>query len=422
MSKCHFLPLGFVLLQLAAGCDVYPVGAARSGIAGLEQLPQDECGRGFLVVSSDYQSSNVSAIDRQGNWLSPSLASSSLAEAGLVQAFSGDVVLPTERQQGDIAVLIDRYPQSVLSFVDLGSADIRVQLDVSTGFAANPHDALRLNEDRILVTRFDSNLEPGAMPYDNGGDLLLLDVKKRQILSRLDLRSATPKATASQIPHPERLLRAGSRIFVVVSLYSPDYRQTGPSYLVGLDTDTLGLTSSLELTGVAGCAGLSLAPNGAELAVVCSGGWGSAAGAQPQASGLVGIDITATPTERWKLLATSLSPALPFGFSVAHASNERILTVALGYHADVNRSAQSDRFVSYDVKTKKAEVLYIETGKPFSLGDVSCLSRCGRCALANANGRGRLMLFQETYAGLSALGELASDEHLGLPPRWLGTF
>lgn len=422
MSQRRFLTLGLVLLRLATGCDVYPVGAARSGIADLEQLPQDECGRGFLVVSSDYQSSNVSAIDRQGNLLSASLVSSGIAAAGLVEAFSGDVVLPTERQQGKVAILIDRYPQSVLSFVDLGRADILRQLDVSTGFAANPHDALRLDDNRVLVTRFDSNLDPFALPFDQGGDLLVLDVKQRQILSRTDLRPATPKASANLMPHPERLLRAGSRIFVVVSLYSPDYRQTGASYLVSLDAESLDFIASLELTDVAGCAGLSLAPDGTELAVVCSGGWGSAAGARPETSGVVGIDITSTPTERWKLLATSLSPALPFGFSVAHASNDHVVTVALGHHADANQSAESDRFVSYDVKTKRTEVLYRQAGTPFVLGDVRCLSNCGRCALANANGRGRLMLFQDTDAGLLPLDEIPSDANVGLPPRWLGTF
>lgn len=410
-----------VSLLSALGCDVYPVGTGPIGIADLADLPDDGCGRGFLIASSDYQSSNVSAIDRMGDVLSPCLASSGESEAGLVQAFSGDIVLPTERQRGTDIIVIDRYPQSVLSFVALDTAQIQAQVDVSTGFAANPHDALRLEDGRLLVTRFDSNLDAGRNPLDQGGDLLVLDARRR-LLSRIDLHSATPKSSDELLPHPERMLRHGSTIYVIVSLYSVDYRTTGASYLVLLDAQTLGLIASLELTGVAGCAGVSLSPEGTELAVACSGSWGSAAGARPDTSGLVGIDITAAPEERWKLLATSLSPALPFGFAVAHASQDRVVAVAFGHQADAHRRIERDRFVSYDVKTQKAETIYVEAGAPFSLGEVRCLSACGRCALASASGAGRLMLFQSTADGISTLAELPSDAQLGLPPRWLGTF
>jgi hypothetical protein len=422
MSPLMRLPTAVSLLLLSLGCDVYPVGAKPSGIPNFGDIPDDGCGRGFLVVTSDYSSSNVGAIDRQGNILSPCLVSSGLDAAGLVQAFSGDVVLPSERQRGDVAILIDRYPQSVLSFVDLGSAVIRAQLDVSTGFAANPHDALRLDDDHLLLARFDSNLAPGSLPYDAGGDLLLLDAKRPKILSRIDLRAATPKSTESLLPHPERMLRVGTRVFVVVSLYSLGDSQTGASYLVTLDASTLGVIDSLELVDVAGCAGVSLSPDDTELAIACSGSWGNPKGAMPETSGLVGIDVTAAPVEVWRLMATSLSPPQPFGFSVAHASPDRVLATALGRHADTGQAAESDRFVSYDVKTKHLETLYRVAGAPFSLGDVRCLSKCGRCALANADGRGQLMLYQDTEAGTTLQAEVVVDTSLGLPPRWLGTF
>jgi len=421
--SCHVhLPVLAATLLGLAGCDVYPVGPGPTGIADFSNLPDNGCGRGFLISSSDYQSSNISAINWQGHQLTPSLVSSGLTAAGLVQAFSGDVVLPTERQLGSEALIIDRYPQSVLSFVTLATAEIRKQIDVSTGFAANPRDALRLEDGRILVTRFDSNLDLGRNPYDAGGDLVVVDQDSKQVRARIDLRPATLKATDILLPHPDRMLRHGNVIYVVVPLYSHDYQTTGASYLVSLDSKTLGLIGSLELTGLKGCSGLSLSPDSAELAIACFGNWLGDEGSDPETSGLVGLDITAAPIERWRLLATSLSPSLPFGFSVAYANHSHVVAVALGHLAEAGQSAESDRFVSYDVKTKAVETIYVERGTPFSLGDVSCLSPCGSCALANANGRGEVMLFEDNGAQVKAIASFPSDPQLGLPPRWLGTF
>jgi hypothetical protein len=409
-------------LLLAFGCDVYPIGSGPSGIANFDDLPEDECGRGFLVVSSDYQSMSVSAVDRRANLQSPSIVSSGQSAAGLVQAFSGDVVLPSERQRGNEAILIDRYPQSVLSFVELGSAVIRAQLDVSTGFAANPHDTLRLDDGRVLLTRFDSNLDPGSSPYDAGGDLLVLDVDRLEILSRIDPKPATPKATDVLLPHPDRMLRVRERIFVVVPLYSPDDLQTGVSYLLSLDAITLDVVDSLELPDVTGCSGLSVSPDEAELAIACSGRWSGSTTEQLETSGLVGIDITNAPVLSWTLMAKALNPAQPFGLSVAYATRDHVLAVVLGRNADGTESAQSDRFVSYDVTTKGIDVLYRVEGNPFSLGEVRCLAICGICGLTNADGRGHLMLYEDDGTGPSLVAEVVTDPVFGLPPRWLGTF
>lgn len=410
------------LVGFAWSCDVEPVGLGPTGIADLATLPEGTCGRGFLVASSDYQSSNVSAMDRQGNVLSPSLVSSSLSSAELVQAFSGDLVFPTERQLGTEAIVIDRFPQSVITFLNLSDASIRAQLDVSTGFQANPHDALRLDDGSVLVTRFDSDPNDDGPAENAGGDLLLIDPRAPRILERIALTDAAIKSTNQLRPHPERMLRVGTRVFVVVSLYSRDFRQTGPSYLVTLDATRLEVVDSMEVPSLVGCAGIAASPNERELAITCSGSWGTKDGADPDASGLIGFDIDGGPIERWRLMADSMTPPQPFGFSIAYADRERVLGVALGRHAAAGRAAQRDRFVSFNVKTKETEVLRQSSDTPFTLGDVRCLSDCGRCALANAQGRGNVLIYQATKAGLVLEAEVTLDAQLGLPPRWLGTF
>lgn len=409
-------------MSMVLACDVEPVGLGPTGISDLDVMPNGDCGRGFLVASSDYQSSNISALDRRGNILSPSLVSSAYAAAGLVLAFSGDVVFPTERQRGDEAIFIDRFPQSVVTFLNLRDATLRAQLDVSTGFRANPHDTSTLEDGTLLLTRFDSNPNAGSQRLDGGGDLLLLDPTAPKILARIALDTAIPGASSRMLPHPERMLRVGARVFVVVALYSPDFRQTGASFLVTIDTASLTVVDAVEIAGLKGCAGIALAPNGAEVAVACSGSWGSKNGADPDSSGLVGFDITGLPVQTWQLLATTMTPAQPFGFTVAYADRTHVLGVALGRNSTDNNPSQSDRFVSYDVKAKKLEVLHSVAGRPFSLGDVRCFSECGRCALANADGRGSVMLFQASDSEVHLDAEVTIDDQLGLPPRWLGTF
>ena len=68
-------------------------------------------------------------------------------------------------------MLIDRYPNSVITFVDTSSGAVTRQIDVSTGFPSNPHDYLETREGRALVTRYERNPKAGRAPFDAGGDV-----------------------------------------------------------------------------------------------------------------------------------------------------------------------------------------------------------------------------------------------------------
>jgi hypothetical protein len=410
-----------MLPLLLTACDVSLVGDRPHGIETLADL-DTQCGRGFLVAQSDYLSSNVSAFDWRGNTLSSSLLNSGSSEAGLVQAFSGDVVLPTEHQRGDRFVLIDRYPQSTLSFVELSTARISAQLDVSTGFAANPHDYVQLDERRALVTRFDTNQRAGNVPNDAGGDVLLIDPQIPAIHRSIDLAKSIPNTDADLSPHPDRLLTFGSRTYVVVSLYSADYQKSGHTFLTVLSNQTLEIETVVELPGVEGCSGIALSPSGDELAIACSGSWGNVHGASPDRSAIIGLGTAPPHDVRWRFSAQELPAPAAFAFAVHYLNEHDVLFVRFGKLTSSGRALAADQLLSYDTRTHGAQILHVTEGEAFVLGDVRCLSACGYCAVARAGVEPGLLLFRGSPQGPRYFGKVPMQDGTGLPPRWLGTF
>jgi hypothetical protein len=336
--------------------------------------------------------------------------------------FSGDVVLPTARQVGSHFVLIDRYPQSTLSFVELSTAKISAQLDVSTGFAANPHDYVQLDEHRALVTRFDPNRRAGSEPNDAGGDVLLLDLRGPMIRASVDIAKSVPNDDPELTPHPDRMLTVGSRTYVVVSLYSANYQKSGHAFLVVLSNDTLETEQVVELPGVEGCSGLAVSPSGNEVAVACSGSWANVRGASPDRSAILGVEANAPYRVNWRFSPHALTNPAAFAFTVSYLRDDEVLFVKFGTLGPTGNTLDADQLLYYDVKTQKAHVLREAKGEAFVLGDVRCLPDCGSCAVAQAGTTPGLLLFRSTEDGPQYFGKVPMQDGTGLPPRWLGTF
>src|SRR5262249_16761171 len=132
----------------------------------------------------------ISLLSPMGAILSEIFISSGSTSTGLSTPLSGDVVLPFEAPSSGRVVLLDRYPNSVLTWVDAATAMVEGQLSVRTAFASNPQDYLELSAHRAYVSRFETNSKAGAEPNDGGGDLLIVDPQNFSITGRIDL--ATP--------------------------------------------------------------------------------------------------------------------------------------------------------------------------------------------------------------------------------------
>ena len=130
---------GSLTLVLLAGNLVACNATSPPGSGGVDVEP-GPCGRGLAVVATGYESVNVALLDTTGGMLSSSFISSADRSPSLSAALGGDTVLPTSAASGPELLLIDRYPNSVLTWVELETARVTRQLSVATGFLANPHD------------------------------------------------------------------------------------------------------------------------------------------------------------------------------------------------------------------------------------------------------------------------------------------
>ncbi len=381
------------------------------------------CGRGLVVVESDYQSTNVSLLGFSGTVLSPSLASSSVESGGFDLGLSGDVVPPGSAVTGPDVVLIDRTPVGILRFVDLASASVSSELPVGTGFSANPHDYLALAEHKAYVARYESNFNPGQQMWDQGGDVLLVDPSLTTITGRIDLTPAMAGEAAQFTPHPARLALVAGRVFALLASYASDYLSATTSRLVELDPSTDSIVSTLLLDGLEGCDEFAVSPDGKELAVACTGADTLSDNPSNATSGLALVDITGTP-QLTQHFSAAMFGSNPIGFAIDYVALGTLLFGTLGHFDESMAVAALDSLIQLDTASGAFQQILQSQSQPFTLGDVRCAPECGACFLADAERSGGSVLrFAIGASGaLGAPSAIRAETQIGLPPRYLGVF
>jgi hypothetical protein len=386
------------------------VPAVGAGDGGADAAPSAECPRALAVVSSDYTSTNVSVASTAGRVLSESLLSSGSAPPGLTTALSGDVVLPLARPTSGRLVLIDRYPNSVLTWVDPKTAGVIGQLGVGTGFGANPHDYLEVSPEKAYVTRYETNPAPGKEPFDAGGDLLVIDTKRLVVTGRVALAAAPD---GSYLPRADHLLLQGNEVWVILQRMNADFTSTGDTRLVGVDTTKDAVTWTVDLPGLAGCGGVARSPSGDVVALSC----GALSDADPLArSGIVLLSTKTHPPTELRRFSVAARLGAPVGPALAFASDSLLVSVAYGD----TTAKRNDVAFSLNIDSGDTAVL-ADAGAPFAFGDVVCTPGCDNlCFLADAQ-QSLLRVWHATASGLDEQAGLPVDPSVGLPPRVLGT-
>lgn len=385
-------------------------------------VPRGPCGRGLVVARSDYLSTSISLVDFEGGVLSPVLISSGTGTVGLSAPLSGDVVLPNHTPSGAEVVVLDRYPASVLSWVNVQTADVSRQLSVATGFAANARDYLELSPDKAYVTRFERNLAAGREPFDSGGDVLIVDPAGARILDSIDLSSAGFGAAAF-LPRPGPMVQAGGDVFVLLSPYDASFTAASDSRIVRLDTSDNTVSEVFLLSGLSGCSGMALSPSGGELAVTCSGMFDSKTVDTPASSGVAVVRIGDVLSEVTRVSATALGRG-PLSFSVGYADADTLLVSAFGNLSLDGSAARNDVLARVDVRLGDVTALTEVQSEPFDLGQIRCAPACGLCFVADAASSGvwRLAFEPGKAASLETGALLPLRFEDGLPPRYIGLF
>ena len=411
--RAPLLVLAFAACNVSQAPAVKPV-ALDSGVVGddasTDGAAARTCPSALVVVSTDYMSTNISAVSPQGIALSESVISSGSMPPGLSQALSGDVVLPLAQTPGRI-VLIDQIPNGVLTWVDPSTTKVLHQLDVRTGFGANPQDYLEVSSTKAYVTRYETNMNAGQQANDGGGDILIVDPEAVAITGRVPL--AMP-GDGDFLPRPARMLRVGAEVWVSLERYDADLKTAGDARLVGISSADDSIAWSVDLKGVASCGGIDRSPSGGVVALSCSGITGDS---DPIGrSAIVLVDATAHPPVEMKRFSAADLFGAPLGFTVAYATEGLLVGVALG---DL-QAPRNDIAFTLDLTSGKAQSL-VDGGAPFVLGDVRCSPGCtDLCFLADANAN-VLRFWKASGASLVSQASVPVDPTIGLPPRYLGT-
>jgi hypothetical protein len=375
--------------------------------------------RGFFVVHSDYASVSVSVLDVDGDVLSASLISSGSEAAGLSTALSGDVTSPTGTLQGSEIVLLDRA-NNVLSWVNLKDASVRAQLNIGPGgFDANPYDYAAYDANKAYVARHESNFAAGAADFDQGGDVLVVDPESATISGRIDMSAVLGDDADDFLPRTDSLLISGSYLYASLTVADADFAAYGASRVVRIDPETDQVVDVLTISDQKNCGGLSVSPDGRQLALGCVGDW---SGDPVATSGIVLVDLTGPELSVVdQFPADGLLDAQIGG--LAFASNEALLFSNTGSYDDSFAVVAGDSLALLNVATGElvGESL-LQTAEPYNLGGVRCAPEERVCVTADAE-TGVVQHVRFTAAGeFDEITPIDVDDGIGSPPRSIGKF
>ena len=303
--------------------SVSETGASASSIDGSAGLPN-----GIVVLSSDYQTSAVSILDRDGNLVKDNCFNSNTGPRGISLTLSGDLALPTQTTFGDAVVILDRT-NSVLTWLDAPSCTPLRQLAVGTGFVSNPHDYVALSPTKAYVVRYSENAAATPTPddFDDGSDLLIIDPSQPKIVGRIDLK---PFAPAGVLPDADRAMLIDGKVYVSLNAISENFKTYGAGRVVIVDPAQDQVVGTIDLPGVKNCGALTYLPAEKKLLVACTGDYG--AGAQQfQSSAIVAIDVSTTaPTVVGQVGAATVGTVAFASSAIAAFDSNTILGVELG--------------------------------------------------------------------------------------------
>jgi hypothetical protein len=399
--------------------DVVTTGVSLTGAPGASS-------RGFVVVSADaaYESYNVSLVSLTGEVQSESIISSGSASAGLSAPLT-DVIMPSSAVPGPELVVINRSPAAFITWVDLETAVVRAQLNVGTGFEANPYDYVPLTTNKAYVTRHAPNFASGREDFDSGNDLLVIDPSVPAITGRVDLMPVLDGEAAGFFPRAGRALVAGGQLRLLALGFDENYLELVDSRIVSIDPETDEITQVLVLEGLQNCQNLALSPDGKELAVACSGPFGADPRDGFPNAGIVRLAIGAELSEIRRYGTGELGGS-PIN-SLAYASANSLAFTTYGrFNADFSAMEAPDSARRLDLALGELDGAPLRQSnlEPFTLGDIRCAPGVSVCLLADAETDGGVLhRFDVDASGALVDGTLIELERgIGLPPRYIESY
>ncbi|HEX2684974.1 MAG TPA: hypothetical protein VHN14_00065 [Kofleriaceae bacterium] len=380
-------------------------------------------GIGLVVVNSDFVSTSISLLDRTtGQVTNGNCINSATRPPGNTLALSGDVVLPSQPQPGNLILALDRT-NSALTWIDPSTCTPLRQLDVSTGFFSNPHDVIAVSPTKAYVLRYERNETPTPDPndHDEGDDLLIIDPSVPAITGRIDLSSYAVQVTGTNIQaRPDRGLQINGKLFVVLSNLSADFQVGGNGRLLVIDPATDRVTDMIDLPEFKNCTGLTYAERTKILSTACSGVFGEGAAAMVAASGIAYVDTSASPPAEVR----HQSAALFGGRAVADFSGIALGgTLGFGITFGEFSGKPKDQLWAVDVIAGTATKL-ADSSDSFTFGNVLVDRTQEHVYLTDANAAEPRVQIYGYASGVAPmhLTSVNANPAVGLPPRQIAWY
>jgi hypothetical protein len=421
-SSLHFVTAIGALILVACGDDtgkmptydasVSETGTSATAIDGSAGQPS-----GMVVLSSDYTTSSVSTLDRDGNLVHDNCFNSNTGPQGISLTLSGDLALPTQTTLGDAVVILDRT-NAVLTWLDAPTCTPLRQLTVATGFKPNPHDYVALSPSKAYVVRYDENAAATPTPddFDDGNDLLIIDPSQPKIMGRLDLK---PFAPVGVLPRADRAVLVEGKVYVSLNAISADFKTYAAGRIVIVDPIADQVVGTIDLPGVKNCGALAYVSAEKKLLVACAGDFGAGA-QQVQSSAIVAIDLsTAPPTVVGQIGAATVGTMPLSSGTIAAFDSNTILGVELGEFSNT----PPDSLWTVSLAGTQPKNVFAST-EAFTLGTILLDRARARVFVTDGTGNsvGLIREFDLVSGSLVAGKTTAANPSHSLPPRTLAWY
>jgi len=310
-------------------------------------------------------------------------------------------------------ILIDRLGVDLVTRIALPEGVILAQhpttLNVpgEAAFRANPHDALFLGADRLLVTRFEPNLSPSTA-LNEGNDLVEIDVETNSLIRRVSFSGLDQIVDGERIyARPSRITRRGETLVVGLARLSLDFRITGDGAVALIPANLTAPPIGLVLPNASGCSHVAPDPDNADRAfVTCLGPSFSEEATRRLEVAIFTVNADAgTIVDTYRAPTQDTLPAV--GSGVLPIGHDKV--VAIGRTVDGLESAYL-----LDLSTGEQATL-LEAEAPYSLGRPSISAN--RLLVPDASRRIIARFLLDSQASVSREPDLQLSAGPALPPR-----
>jgi len=262
------------------------------------------------------------------------------------------------------------------------------------------------------VSRYGTNPTPGSQPFDQGGDLLIVDATKFAITGRI----AMPEENSALQPGPEGMNWLGGEVVVTLGRSSADLSKVGDGRFVGVSPSKNAVDWKVDVTGLQSCGRVVTSPSRKLAAIACSSLENTTTNKfDPSASDIVVYDATVSPPKELRRLGVATKLNSGIQTEIAFATEDAILALTYGGNA-----TPGDTVFAVSATTGAVTSLGQAT-MPYVLFGMHCSPGCGDVCLLSDAERNKLRRWQVASDGtFMPLADVTVDTVVGLPPRSIG--